>query len=188
MLLKYYYYYCQVWLCSGYLMEAREEENAQVKPGDRLCRRICKTWESAGVASDRSQWKSLVAQYSIRSKKTQVQVSTPLYCPHPEELDNNCFNLHLHLHCCSIKLYLLLACIPVSQLPLQLCLPSFTSCSLHLTECVWITAEQKKKGFNSKLHNVSATISLLRKHYAEVYCNNCNILPLKRTNVVWKYI
>jgi len=25
----------QVWLCSGYLMEAREEEDVQVRPGDR---------------------------------------------------------------------------------------------------------------------------------------------------------
>jgi len=30
----------QVWLYSGYLMEAREEEDAQVRPGDRHSRKI----------------------------------------------------------------------------------------------------------------------------------------------------
>jgi len=30
----------QVWLCSGYLMEAREEEDIQVRPGARHSKRI----------------------------------------------------------------------------------------------------------------------------------------------------
>jgi len=39
-------YYCyhqidwQVWLCSGYMVEAREEEDVQVRPGDRHSRKI----------------------------------------------------------------------------------------------------------------------------------------------------
>jgi len=52
-----------VWLCSGYPMEAREEEDVQLRPGDRHSRRICRRWESAGVVlaewPDRSRWKSL---------------------------------------------------------------------------------------------------------------------------------
>jgi len=39
----------QVWLCSGYLIETREKEDVQVRPGYRHCRKICRRWESTGV-------------------------------------------------------------------------------------------------------------------------------------------
>ena len=36
-------------LCSGYLMEATEEEDVQGRPGDKHSRKIYKRCESAGV-------------------------------------------------------------------------------------------------------------------------------------------
>jgi len=43
-----------VWLCSGYPMEASQEEDVQVSSGDKHSWRICRRWESAGVVFE--QW------------------------------------------------------------------------------------------------------------------------------------
>ena len=36
-------------MCNGYLMEAREEEDVQGRPGDKHSRKIYRRFESAGV-------------------------------------------------------------------------------------------------------------------------------------------
>ena len=39
----------QMWLCNGYLMEAREEEDVRGRLGDKQFRKIYRRCESAGV-------------------------------------------------------------------------------------------------------------------------------------------
>jgi len=62
-----------VWLCSWYLTEATEEEDVQVRPGNRHSRRICRRSESAGVVF--TEWPVIgVGKASSSSRSGSIQV------------------------------------------------------------------------------------------------------------------
>ena len=62
-----------MWLCNGYLMEAREEEDVQGRPGDKHSTKIYRRCESAGVVL--AEWQVTGVGEKVSSPNAATAVS-----------------------------------------------------------------------------------------------------------------
>ena len=59
-------------VCNGYLMEAREEEDVKVRPGDKHSRKIYRRCESAGVVF--VEWLVIEVGQKVPSRSGRISV------------------------------------------------------------------------------------------------------------------